>query len=195
MKVKVQVLALCSALFGFSQMSVSAAEPAPPPTHEHKSHVGAPVCEEKPDGHAKVHCVDPFACCAESEKVIETLQTLTKAYIHGDIKTIEEHLDDNCTTFCEDTGKLVTGKVNVIADLKGKLEKLSPTGETPLLSFTIDQPYAKVNGDTAVVTFVAYREIGGKHPLKQKSHITDIFVKHNGVWKKLHYRGAWKKIS
>lgn len=190
MKRTVQVLTLCSALFTFAGNPVAAAE-TPVPSHEHDA-----VTHAEPHGaHAKVECVDPHACCAESEKVIETLQTLTKAYIHSDLKTIEEHMDDHCTTFDESTGKLVTGKENVLSDLKAKFVRYAPDGETPLKSFTIDHPYAKVTGDTAVVTFVAYREIGGKHPVKQKSNVTDVFVKHEGVWKKLHYRGAWKKIS
>lgn len=173
----------------------SVAADTPPAAHEHTTANGVVKHDEPHSGHAKVSCVDPHACCAESEKVLETLQTLVTAYIHGDVATIEKHLDDNCTTFEESTGKLMSGKANVVADLKRKFEKFAPGGETPLLTFTIDQPYAKVNGDTAVVTFVAYREIGGKHPIKEKSHVTDIFVKHDGVWKKLHYRGSWKKTT
>lgn len=166
-----------------------------PVIHEHQTSAGTIKHDESHEGHSKVHCVDPHACCKESEKVLDTLQTLVNAYIHCDVKTIQDHLDDNCTTFDETTGKLVTGKENVVADLKKKFERYAPNGETPLLNYTIDHPYAKVNGDTAVVTFVAYREIGGKHPVKEKANITDVFVKHNGVWKKLHYRGAWKKIT
>jgi ketosteroid isomerase-like protein len=191
----VHLLALTALAASFAIGTAKAAEQPPVVEHEHDTTNGT-IKHEEPhsDSAAKIHCVDPHACCAESEKVLETLQTLTKAYIHGDVKTIETHLDEHCTTFDENTGKLVTGKANVVADLKRKFEKYAPTGETPLLTFTIDHPYAKVTGDTAVVTFVAYREIGGRNPIKQKSSVTDIFVKHDGIWKKVHYRGAWKKV-
>jgi hypothetical protein len=154
------------------------------------------IDEAKSDcSQVKVHCVKPHAACSESEKVIETLQLLVKAYIAGDLKTYEEYLDDNCTTFQEDSKKLLSGKANVLADLKDSFEQNKPDGERPLLSFTIDQPYAKVTGDTAVVTFIAYRSVGGVHPFKEKSHVTDIFVKKDGKWKKLHYRGRWQKTK
>ncbi len=198
MKNFAQLLTLLAVLCTSNVTPAFAADtPADTPTiHEHETAAGTVEHKEPHSGqHAKVSCIDPHACCAESEKVLETLQTLVTAYIHGDVKTIEEHLDDNCTTFDESTGKLLSGKTNVVADLKSKFEKFAPTGETPLLSFTIDHPYARVNGDTAVVTFLAFREIGGKHPVKEKSQVTDIFVKHEGVWKKLHYRGAWKKST
>lgn len=149
----------------------------------------------KPNEPCKISCVNPHTCCAESEKVLEVLQTLVKAYSSGDLKTYEEYLDEHCTTFCENTHKFISGKANVLNDMKTKFEKYAPGGPTPLVSFTIDQPYAKVTGDTAVVTFIAFREIGGKHPYKEKSSVTDVFVKHNGTWKKLHYRGAWKKVN
>ncbi len=147
------------------------------------------------EGECKVKCHSPHAACPESAKVIETLQLLVKAYTAGDLKTYEEYLDDNCTTFQEDTHKLVSGKENVLANLKESFEGNKPGGEHPLLSFTIDMPYAKVTGDTAVVTFVAYRSVGGAHPTREKSHITDVFVKKDGKWKKLHYRGRWQKTK
>ena len=46
-----------------------------------------------------------------------------------------------------------------------------------------------------MVTFVAFKEIGGKHPYRAKSHVTDVFVKHGDHWKKLHYRGRWQRIG
>ncbi len=147
------------------------------------------------EGECKVKCHSPHAACPESAKVIETLQLLVKAYTAGDLKTYEEYLDDNCTTFQEDTHKLVSGKENVLSNLKESFAANKPDGEHPLLSFTIDMPYAKVTGDTAVVTFVAYRSVGGAHPTREKSNITDVFVKKDGKWKKLHYRGRWQKTK
>jgi ketosteroid isomerase-like protein len=142
----------------------------------------------------KIKCLDPHACCAEAQKVIDLLNLLAKAFSEGDIATYEKYLDDNCTTFDESTHKLVSGKKNVITELMRKFADFAPDGKRPLLSFTIDQPYAKVNGDTCVVTFIAMRELGGKHPIKESSNTTDVFIKKDGQWKKLHYRSHWKKV-
>lgn len=162
------------------------------PTHDHsvdnKGGVHISSATE-----CKIDLVDPHVACAESQKVLDVLHKLVRAYSSGDMKTYEEYLDDHCTTFDEDTKKLVSGKANVLHDIQTRVHKYAPDGPTPLKAFTIDQPYAKVIGDTAVVTFVAYREVGGQHPLKQKCHVTDVFVKRGETWKKLHYRGAWKK--
>jgi len=152
------------------------------------------TCEQEKHDCA-VKCVSPHANCPESEKVIETLNLLVKAYSKGDLKTYEEYLDSNCTTFDEGTKNLVVGKQACLNDLKNKFARYAPTGETPLVSMTIEEPYAKVNGNTAVVTFKAIRELGGKHPSKEIAEATDVFVKEGDKWKKLHFRGRWKKVS
>jgi len=140
-------------------------------------------------------CIEPHAACAESAKVIDTLQELANAVNKHDLTAIAEYLDESVTTFDEGSKKLVVGKDAVLADLKTKLERFSLAGDSPLLSYTIVHPYAQVNGNTAVVTFTALREFGGTNPHKEKCNATDIFVKVNDKWKKLHYRGRWKKIS
>lgn len=141
----------------------------------------------------KIDVLDPHVACAESQKVLDVLHKLVKAYSSGDLKTYEEYLDDHCTTFDEDTKKLVSGKANVMNDIKERIHQFAQDGPTPLRKFTIDMPFARVTGDTAVVTFFAYREVGGAHPVRQKCHVTDIFVKRGDTWKKLHYTGTWKK--
>jgi len=143
----------------------------------------------------KVECSEPFGSCSESEKVIETLKLLAAAYARGDLITYEAYLDDGCTTFDEGTKKLIVGKQAVLEHLKRRFQEFAPDGKKPLLSYTIDHPYAHVTGDTAVVTFVAGVQVGGRNPYKAENHVTDIFVKHGDTWKKLHYRGRWRKVG
>ncbi len=140
-------------------------------------------------------CIEPHAACAESAKVIDTLQELANAVNKHDLTAIAEYLDDSVTTFDEGSKKLVVGKEAVLADLKTKLDRFALTGDNPLLSYTIVHPYAQVSGNTAVVTFTALREFGGTNPHKEKCNATDVFVKVGDKWKKLHYRGRWKKLS
>ncbi len=88
---------------------------------------------------------------------------------------------------------MIVGKKAVLDDLKKKMHGWE-VSDSPLISYTMDHPYAKVNGDMAVVSFVAFKAFGGKHPQQFKSRCTDIFKKEHGKWKKLHYRSNWKEV-
>lgn len=164
--------------------------------HKVEHHTGADGTQKVTEHHTtkqcRVSCVNPHAACTESEKVIETLRMLFDAVHKGDFETMSAHMDDGVTTFDEGTKKLIQGKEAVLADLKRKFETNKALG---LESLTIDNPYAKVTGNVAVVTFVARKVYGGKKPSKMESHSTEIFVNEGGKWKKMHYRSNWKKIS
>lgn len=172
---------LCMALVAYSAPAAVSADTLP-------AESASPAHDE-----VSVTCVDPHACCKESEKVLETLQKMVKAINNGDWKTYEEYLDDHCTTFDESSHKLIAGKENVVASMKLKVDEYAKSGN-PFISVTIDQPYAQVTGDTAVVTLLAIRQYGGKHPFKEECKVTDVFVKQGDIWKKCHFRGAWKRV-
>ncbi|HNB23472.1 MAG TPA: nuclear transport factor 2 family protein [Candidatus Melainabacteria bacterium] len=143
----------------------------------------------------KVSCIEPHAGCSESAKIIEDLKEIVHALNTGDVDKAAEYYDEQCTSIDKKTHKLISGKQAVIADLKKRLEQHSANSQEPLKSITIDHPYAFVHGDTATVTFVAYKEFGGEHPYKMESHCTDIFVKRGDKWKKLHYVSNWKRVK
>jgi ketosteroid isomerase-like protein len=144
-------------------------------------------------GGVKISCINPNAACIESEHVLDTLKVLFKAYSKGDLITAAQYMDDDCTTVDDASHELIVGKKAVLADLKNKIHGWE-VSDSPLISYTMEHPYAKVDGDMAVVSFVAIKEFGGKNPKKFKSHCTDIFKKENGIWKKVHYRSNWKEV-
>ncbi|CAN5711549.1 hypothetical protein BH10CYA1_BH10CYA1_06510 [soil metagenome] len=141
----------------------------------------------------KISCTNPHAACLESEKVLDTLKILFRAYSKGDLETAGQYMDDDCTTFDEASKTLIVGRKAVLDDLKKKIHGWE-VSDSPLTAYTMEHPYAKVDGDMAVVSFVAVKEFGGKHPQRFKSHCTDIFKKEDGKWKKLHYRSNWKEV-
>lgn len=167
-----------------------------------KSSASKPADEKTAEGNppglifkeCMVHCVDPHPACSESERVIETLQLIYRALAKQDFQTVAEYTDEHCTTIDEGKHKVVSGKEAVLKDVEARFERYR-NSDSPLVSYTIERPYAHVTGDTAVVTFRAIKEFGGKHPQKFESHCTDIFVKHGDKWKKMHYRCKWTKIS
>lgn len=150
-------------------------------------HTGKRVCH--------VSCTDPHAACEESQKVIDTLNHLCKSLSEGDFDTVSQYLSEDVTTVDDKTNKTIFGRDAVLADMKQKYEKSLEATDGGSITYTIEQPYAKVTGKYATVTFLARKTLSGKNPVSYESHSTDVFVKEGDKWKKLHYRGAWKKIS
>jgi ketosteroid isomerase-like protein len=145
--------------------------------------------------HAKIKCTDPHACCEESAKIIGIVQQMYKAYSERDLDTLGKYLDPNCTTFDQGTKQLIVGREAVLAEIRNWLNKNASDEKSPLLSYTIEHPYCEVNGNDAVVTFTARKEVGGEHPKKFQSRCMDIFKKENGSWLRTHYRSNWKEID
>ena len=162
---------------------------------------GAGFADEKFDAKTKpkaicaVSCVEPIAT-SDADGVIDVLKAITKALADHDFAALASHLDVNCTTYNESTHKLVVGRDAIINDVKASVEAEERKLKVPPISFTIDHPYVIVTGDQAVVTFVLIKEIGGANPVKFASHTSDVFIKRDGQWKKLHFCGdAWKKMK
>lgn len=144
-----------------------------------------------------VKCIDPHPACTESGKVLDILEKLIGAYSTGDIATYEKYLDDNCVVIDERDHKVISGKANVLASLKEHFAQHAPGGDKPLVTFHIDQPYAKVSekGDTCTVTFIATKQVGGSNPHLERANVTDVFVKRGSDWKKLHWQGKWEPVT
>jgi ketosteroid isomerase-like protein len=156
---------------------------------------GKPGSSDLPEEMCKISINDPHPACAESARVIKTLKHMAELLSRGDFKAYSEYLADGCTTFDEGTGKLIVGKEAVLADMKKRITDNNPDGREHMLTLTIEDPYAKVTGDVAVVTFKAIKQVGGAHPEKEEISATDVFVKRGNKWQKLHFRGEWKKIG
>ncbi len=132
---------------------------------------------------------------AESQDVIDVLQIMGKAYARGDIAEYIKHLDNHCSVFDEHKNQMVEGKEAVIAALKEKFDKRSQTGSEHILSYTIFQPYVRVNGKTAVVTYRVIEEVGEPHPRKLEGSMSDVFTKEEGHWMKTHQHAVWKRVK
>lgn len=157
------------------------------------------AAEQKPvltfnEADCKIHLIEGHAACEESQKVIEVMKKVFEAYGKHDINAISEYITEDCTGINEGH-KLLVGKPAILDHIKKHIEKHSSEAESPLLSYTIERPFAQVNGDTATVTFVAYKSYGGKHPHCKVSHSTDIFVKRDGKWLASHYVNNWKESN
>lgn len=151
-------------------------------------------CHIKQVHYKKISCDHPHAACVESERVIETLKLMAHLYSEGNFDEYSKYIDENATTFDEKKNKLIVGKAAVVEDMKARWSAAHANG-TPIVNLSINHPYAQVTGDQAVVTFEAVKTMGGKDSETMSSRCTDIFVKKDGIWKKLHYRSNWKKCK
>jgi hypothetical protein len=134
----------------------------------------------------------PHSLKADAPEVLKTLEKIVRAYSHGDLNGYEAYLDNDCSYYDQERDKMITGKANVLEHLKEAFVKHGTNGSQPLLSYTIDQPYVKVLGHTAVVTYRAFEEIGGKSPMHAEGLITKIFVKDgNDDWKQQYDSSSW----
>jgi ketosteroid isomerase-like protein len=133
----------------------------------------------------------PHSPKADAPEVLNTVERVVKAYSSGDIKSYEALLDNDCTYFDHERNKMITGKANVVEHLKESFTKHAPNGSQPLLAYTIDEPYIKVTGNTAVVTYRAFQQIGGSNPMHAEGLITKIFVRSQDGWKQQHDSSSW----
>jgi len=142
----------------------------------------------------EVNFVDPDTVSGEEEKVLQSLKAIYEAYLRGDWETFAKYLDSACTKYDGDTKLSFSGSKAIVERLQQELANYNKS-DSPLVSYTVDHPYARVKGDMATVTFLAIRVYGGKHPAKYESHCSDIFLKEDGMWKKVYYRSDWKLVK
>lgn len=187
MKVSLKTIAFLGLALSIPTYSFAAEENASTKTEN------APIENEHM---CKVTCIEPSVDCEEARQVIETLKKMAEALNKKDYALYESFLDDGCTTFDEASKRLIVGKSAVMENMTLQENRKKVKGEeSPPVSITIDHPWAQVQGNTAVVNFKAIREVGGKHPYKEVCNATDIFVKNGDQWKRLHFRGHWRKAS
>ena len=125
--------------------------------------------------------VNPYSATesprTEDQEVIDVLRAMGKAYASGDIPGYIKHLDEHCSVFDEGQNRMVEGKEAVVVALKQKFAQRSQTGSDHIVSYTIDQPYVKVTGETAVVTYSVIEKVSGQHERTLKGLMSDVFKK------------------
>ncbi|HEY9755613.1 MAG TPA: nuclear transport factor 2 family protein [Oculatellaceae cyanobacterium] len=144
----------------------------------------------------KIKCLDPHAPTEEAAEVIDVLQKMYIAYADKDLSFFEHHLAQDCTTFYEGDQKVILGKKAALEDIKEWTDKEAKVTDAPLMEIVLEHPYCNVNEGHAVITFTAFKEIGGTHPGKFKSHVNDVFKRNGGTWELLtHFRSNWKEVK
>jgi hypothetical protein len=138
---------------------------------------------------------DPHAPRTEAQDVIDVLQVMGKAYASGDIAEYIKHLDNHCSVYDEEKNRMVQGKEAVIAALTQKFARNSKSGSDRIVSYTIDQPYVRVNGQMSVVTYSVIEKVAGQHARTLVGSMSDVFQKEDGQWMKVNQHAVWKRVK
>jgi hypothetical protein len=157
--------------------------------------IGATETSSQP-APTKVSSVNAYKTAGEEKEVIAVLETMCRSVVDHNFAEFRKHLDESCTTYIENTKEFIQGPDNIVKDLKARIAAAEQRLHAPILTYTIDRPFATVAGNTATVNFFVIQEVGGEHPQKLEAHCTDVFVKRDKEWKRLHFRaGDFKPLS
>jgi ketosteroid isomerase-like protein len=143
-----------------------------------------------------VRCLNPHEAAEmhspkpEAPVVLKTVENLADAYSNGKFDGLSEYLDQDCAMFNEEKNETITGREAVLKRLKQDFKTDTAGGRT-ISGYTIDSPYVKVVGNTAVVTFRAEKLLQGQSVSKQQAFVTEMFVKVADQWKLAHLRAKW----
>lgn len=140
----------------------------------------------------KVEVVDAPEMDKESNAVLDQLKALLHGLEHGNLDAIAACLSDNVTTLDEQC-KVTYGKTDVMENIKKKV--IGTGNEHPIKRLVIYHPFVRIKGDSAMVSFRATKEMGGKNPVELESWCSEVFERKNGNWLVLQLKTNWKPVS
>lgn len=150
----------------------------------------------KPVEQSIVECINPHEAAEmhapkpEAPAVLRLVKSLAETYSKGDFERMSSYFADDVAFFDEDANKTLTGREAVLKRLQADFKKDTGGGKT-ITGYTIDSPYIKVLGNTAVVTYRAVKSVQGSKLQKHQALVTEMFVKDGERWKLAHLRGKW----
>lgn len=132
----------------------------------------------------------------EAPAVLETVKVMAKAAARGDVDKYKACLDDSCTIFDETTNKMSTGKDAAVDSMMKEFQRDKSKGKHRTVTIKIDQPFIKVAGDSAVVSYHGEKTItfDGEKPVTREAFVTQVFIKEGDDWRmSSHTRGQWQE--
>lgn len=133
---------------------------------------------------------EPHAPKPEGPKVLETVKKLSKERCEGNQDLLPAFINDDCTVV-DDSGRLSVGKKAVIDHFNTDFKHVTANGRSRISELGIFDPFVKVRGNSAVVTYKAVRTVAGEKPHKEEAMMTEVFEKKADQWLLVHSRGKW----
>lgn len=154
------------------------------------------------DADSSIECSEPHMVPEvhspkpEAPAVLETVKVMAKAAARGDVDKYKACLDEACTIFDESTNKMSTGKDAAVDSMMKEFQRDKSKGKHRTVTIKIDQPFIKVAGDSAVVSYHGEKTVtfDGEKPVTREAFVTQVFIKDGDDWRmSSHTRGQWQE--
>lgn len=111
---------------------------------------------------------------SEEQTLIDLENTISAAYLKGDAKTIEAHVDPSWTL--TNSHAMVSGREDDLKEVRA--------GDPKYTDFRTHDMKARVYGDSGIVIgIVSLKGTSQGKPFDADMRFTDTFVRVNGAWK------------
>lgn len=162
----------------------------------------SPTCAETAQATGcTVECIQPHVVAElhapqpEGPNVLETVKKLAKGRCEGNRDVLLSMINDECTIVDDASGRLSVGKKAVVDGFNEDFDQVTSKGRSRISDLKILDPFVKVRGNNAVVTYKAVRTLTGSKPHKEEAFMTEVFEKNAGKWLLVHSRGKWETVE
>lgn len=141
-----------------------------------------------------VEIVSGSTYAGADNEVIGALKKLLHALEQKSIEQISTCLSADVTTCDSKSGKALYGKEAVLEHVKKNFLGKDKNGRSAVKRMVVYDPYVRVNGETAMISFRATKELGDGST-KLESWCSEVYERKNGDWLVLRLKTDWKPIK
>lgn len=184
-----QLIALQALLFVFSFLPLAHAES---PGSDSKSSLKAQTSATASPAALTVEVIGAQHTDKESEEVLHALKKLLTGLEHQNFDAIADCLSEDVTQI-DAKNRVLYGKKEVLENIKKNIfgsDKKRPVVD----KIVVYNPFIRVKGDMAMVSFRAMKELSGERPTKMESWCSEIFERKNGQWLILQLKTNWQPM-
>jgi len=154
------------------------------------ANMNAVAVAQKASNPISVELVGGSASDAESADVLGALKKLLAGLGQRNLELIGACLSEDVVAFDDHNGKLMSGKEAVLEQIKKNV--IGTKDQSPVKRIVVHDPFVRVKGDTAMVSFRATKELADEQKSKLESWCSEVFERKDGQWLVLQYRSNWK---
>ena len=136
----------------------------------------------------KIEVIGETASDKDSSDVMAALHRLLTYVEHKNFEQIGNCLSEDVVMTDDKSNEPVYGKKDVMERVKSNLD--GGKKKSPVKSMVLQHPFVNVKGDTAMVSFLAKKELADGS--KFESLCSEVYERKNGEWLVLKFKTNWK---
>ncbi|MBP9091344.1 nuclear transport factor 2 family protein [bacterium] len=152
----------------------------------------APEAEQKQP--ISIEIVNGISSENADKEIIGALKKLLHALEQRSIEQLSACLSADVTTCDSKSGKALYGKEAVLEHIKKNVIGKDEDGRIAVKRLVVYDPYVRVKGETAMVSFRATKELGDGSS-KLESWCSEVYERKSGDWLVLRLKTDWKPIK